>query len=142
MKVFDALGADVTVIDIKAGLLSPTLKLLSDIGFLDPARYDIIVLHILSNNQASAGEVEPVKALLGDGARHILVGNRSDATKFTFPVGSIEIPMLIPAASEAVDKASEPFSVFATSSPSAVLRGTVKKWLDHVFAAFAGAKLP
>ncbi|MGC2781686.1 MAG: hypothetical protein WA418_39220 [Bradyrhizobium sp.] len=142
MKVFDTLDAAVTVIDIKAGLLSPTLKLLQDIGFLDPARYEIIVLHILSNNEASAGEVGPVKAALGASARHILVGNRSTATKFAFPPGSIEIPMLIPDIAEVVDKANQPFSVFATTSSSAVRRGMVKKWLDAVFAAFAGAKLP
>ena len=38
MKIFDTLGsadAKVTVIDVRAGLLSPTLQALTDIGFLE-----------------------------------------------------------------------------------------------------------
>ena len=38
MKIFDTLGsanADVTIIDVRAGLLSSTLRALSEIGFLD-----------------------------------------------------------------------------------------------------------
>src|SRR6185312_569352 len=38
MKIFDTLSNDdskVTVIDVRAGLLSPTLRALRDIGFLD-----------------------------------------------------------------------------------------------------------
>src|SRR5918993_4422511 len=41
MKIFDTLNsakASVTVIDVRAGLLSPTLAALRDIGFLDAAR--------------------------------------------------------------------------------------------------------
>ena len=41
MKIFDTLGssdARVTVIDVRAGLLSPTLQALSDIGFLESAK--------------------------------------------------------------------------------------------------------
>ncbi len=40
MKIFDTLntsGTSVTVIDVRAGLLSPTLAALRDIGFLDAA---------------------------------------------------------------------------------------------------------
>src|SRR6478672_8027946 len=38
MKIFDTLSstdAQITVIDVRAGLLSPTLRALNDIGFLD-----------------------------------------------------------------------------------------------------------
>src|SRR5689334_17521939 len=40
MKIFDTLnaGPSVTVIDVRAGLLSPTLASLRDIGFLDAAK--------------------------------------------------------------------------------------------------------
>ena len=41
MKIFDTLGSDaakVTVIDVRAGLLSSTLRALSDIGFLELAK--------------------------------------------------------------------------------------------------------
>src|SRR5262245_55921392 len=41
MRIFDTIhssAASVTIIDIRAGLLSPTLKALRDIGFIDAAR--------------------------------------------------------------------------------------------------------
>ena len=44
MKIFDTLGnpeAKVTVIDVRAGLLSSTLQALSDIGFLESAKKDL-----------------------------------------------------------------------------------------------------
>src|SRR5712672_4706355 len=47
MKVFDTLNAtdaSVTVIDVRAGLLSPTLRSLSDIGFIEAARKGQITL--------------------------------------------------------------------------------------------------
>jgi hypothetical protein len=142
MRVFDTLNAAVvTVIDIRASLLSPTLQVLSDIGFLDPAKLDIRMLHVLGNNQASIDEVAPVAAKLA-GMRHILVGNRVNATKFAFPGDALDIPMLGPTFAEAVDKANQPFSLFAKSNPSAVMRGSVSTWLDRVFAQFARVKLP
>jgi hypothetical protein len=142
MRVFDTLNAAVaTVIDIRASLLSPTLQLLADIGFLDPARLDIRLLHVLGNNQASIDEVAPVAVKLA-GMRHILVGNRINATKFAFPADALDVPMLSPMAAEAVDKANQPFSMFAKSNPSAVMRGTVGTWLDRVFAQFARVRLP
>ncbi len=53
MKIFDTLGsaeAKVTVIDVRAGLLSPTLQALNDIGFIESAKKGQItfaVFHIL-----------------------------------------------------------------------------------------------
>src|ERR1700737_1874444 len=53
MKLFDTLnsvGPSVTVIDVRAGLLSPSLASLRDIGFLDAAKSGQItfaVFHIL-----------------------------------------------------------------------------------------------
>ncbi|WP_022722954.1 hypothetical protein [Rhodopseudomonas sp. B29] len=142
MRVFDTLNAlTVTVIDIRAGVLSPTLQLLTDIGFLDPDKYAITVLHVLGNNQASIDEIKPVAARLAAGARHVAVGNRINATKFAFPADALDVPMLGAAAAEAVDKADMPFAAFAKENASAVLRGTVRTWLDRVFAQFAGAKV-
>src|SRR5579885_928991 len=59
MKLFDTLGsaaARVTVIDVRAGLLSSTLQALSDIGFLDSAKKGQITFaffHILGPSIAS-----------------------------------------------------------------------------------------
>lgn len=142
MKVFDTLNAlSATVIDIRAGLLSPTLQLLSEIGFLDPDKYAINVLHVLGSTQTSLDEIKPVAERLAAGARHVAVGNRINATKFAFPADALDIPMLGAAAVEAVDKANAPFNAFARDNASAVLRGMVRTWLDRVFGQFAGAKL-
>src|SRR5436853_6610457 len=54
MKIFDTLNsakATVTVIDVRAGLLSPTLRALRDIGFIEAADkgpLTFAVLHILA----------------------------------------------------------------------------------------------
>lgn len=142
MRVFDTLNAlTATVIDIRAGLLSPTLHLLTEIGFLDPEKFAISVLHVLGNNQASIDEIKPVAERLAAGARHVAVGNHVNATKFAFPADALDIPMLSVAAAEAVDKSNMPFSVFAKDDASAVLRGTVGTWLGRVFAQFAAAKI-
>src|SRR6202045_346134 len=59
MKIFDTLNAvspSVTVIDVRAGLLSPALASLRDIGFLDAAKSGQItfaVFHILGPSIAS-----------------------------------------------------------------------------------------
>src|ERR1700679_1171560 len=59
MRIFDTLNAvapSVTVIDVRAGLLSPALASLRDIGFLDAAKTGQItfaVFHILGPSIAS-----------------------------------------------------------------------------------------
>ena len=141
MQVFDTLGAAVTVIDIRAGLLSPTLKTLAEIGFLDPAKYALIVLHVLGNTQTSIDEVKPVTDQLA-GLRYIAVGNRINDTKFDFPAGALDVPPLNARAVEAVDQANASFSDFINSGASAVLRGYVRHWLSIVHAQFAAVKLP
>ena len=63
MKIFDTLNAaspSVTVIDVRAGLLSPALASLRDIGFLDAAKSGQItfaVFHILGPSIASLDEI-------------------------------------------------------------------------------------
>jgi hypothetical protein len=142
MSVFDTINAlTATVIDIRAGLLTPTLQLLTDIGFLDPDKYAITVLHVLGSNQASIDEIKPVAERLAAGARHVPIGNHINATKFAFPAGALDVPMLGAAAAEAVDKSNMPFRVFGREHSSAVMRGMVNTWLDRVFAQFANAKL-
>lgn len=146
MAVFDTLGANVTVIDIRANLLSPTLDLLRDIGFADPARYTLIVLHVLGNSQASADEIASLAPRVA-GMRYVQVGNRIGDTKFAFPQGALEIPALPAKAAEAVDAASMSFATFRANGhvngqPTPVLRGMVGHWLDKVFLQFKAATLP
>src|SRR5207247_9144296 len=62
MKIFDTLNSaspSVTVIDVRAGLLSPSLTALRDIGFLDAAKsgqITLAVFHILGPSIAPLDE--------------------------------------------------------------------------------------
>jgi hypothetical protein len=153
MRVFDTLkNAPITVIDVRAGLLSPTLKTLAEIGFLDGAkegRLRITVLHILGSTYASFDEIQATAALV-PGCKHFLVTNHiNDTTYLGLSAdmkkagdGIIDIPKLNELAAEYVDTAGVSFDRFISDdSQSAVMRGYVKSWLGRVFAQFDVAKL-
>jgi hypothetical protein len=141
MQVFDTLQPGVvTVIDIRAGLLSPTLKTLAEIGFLDAAKCKIVVVHVLGNSQASADEVKSITGKIA-AARYVAVGNRINDTKFEFPAGAIDVPMMDVRACENVDAARVPFFEYINGTASAVLRGKVRHWLGQVFNQFDTAQL-
>jgi hypothetical protein len=140
MKVFDTLGSAVTVIDLPARLLSKTLVLLKNIGFLDPAKCKITVLHVLGNTKDSTDEVQSITDSIA-GSKYIAIGNHINDTKFDFPEGALDIPMLNARACENVDAANTSFVSYANSDASAVLRGYVRHWLALVFVQFDSAKL-
>src|SRR4029077_12441094 len=72
MKIFDTLAeaeAKVTLIDVRAGLLSTTLRALRDIGFLDIVKKGQVtfsVFHILGPSIASLDEIAETAAFVGD----------------------------------------------------------------------------
>jgi hypothetical protein len=78
MRIFDTVSdTSVTVIDVRAGLLSSTLRALRDISFLDTAnegQLTFIVFHILGSSIASLDEIEET-ASLTTGGRHFMVKN-------------------------------------------------------------------
>jgi hypothetical protein len=168
MRIFDTLStadASVTVIDVRAGLLSPTLRSLRDIGFLDAAKkgqLTFVVFHILGSSIASLNEIEETAAFTGD-ARHFLVKNFintasffewDEATHSSYfkkikDAVEITIPKLNEMAFEQVELASVPFLTFvANKGPkgeaanySFVLRGYVRHWLGNVWAEYDRVKL-
>lgn len=168
MKIFDTLntaGTSVTVIDVRAGLLSPTLASLRDIGFLDAARSGQItfaVFHILGPSIASLEEIAETANFM-DGAKYFLVKNFINNTSFfewdqaTYNsyfrriknATEITIPKLNEMAYEQVEVASVPFLKFvANKGPrdeaanySFVLRGYVRHWLGNVWGEFDRIKL-
>src|SRR3977135_2063116 len=87
MKIFDTLAntnAQVTVIDIRAGLLSTTLRSLRDIGFLEAAKkaqLTFTVFHILGPSISSLGEIGETASFMDD-AHYILVKNFINNTTF------------------------------------------------------------
>lgn len=163
MKIFDTLNssqATVTVIDVRAGLMSPTLKALRDIGFIDAARKGQItfaVFHILGPTIASLEEIKETAAYLGD-ARYFMVKNFINNTHFfewdeathssyfkqLNDAVEVVIPKLNEMATEQVELASVPYVTFIANkkqngeaaSHSFVLRGYVRHWLGNVWAEY------
>src|SRR5476651_297950 len=168
MKIFDTLGnaeAKVTVIDVRAGLLSPTLQALNYIGFIESAKKGQItfaVFHILGPSIASLQEIAETARFVGD-ASYFLVKNHINDTSFfewdpaTYDsyfkkikgVEEITIPKLNEMACEQVEVASVPYVSFVANKNakneaanySFVLRGYVRHWLGNVWAEYDRVKL-
>lgn len=138
MQVFDALkNSPVTIIDIKAGLLTPTLRTLAEIGFLDKVRAGSLrigVLHVLDGSVTSLAEIQPTTDAL-QGASHYLVrNNRADDLKWTVANG-VDVPRLATRAAARVDELSSGFADFvANEAESETLRGLVRTWMGRVSA--------
>jgi hypothetical protein len=168
MKIFDTLGsaeAKVTIIDIRAGLLSSTLQALNDIGFIDSAKKGQItfaVFHILGPSIASLEEIAETSKFVGD-ASYFLVKNHINDTNFfewdpaTYDsyfkkikrAEEITIPKLNEMACEQVEVAGVPYVSFVANKNgkgdaanySFVLRGYVRHWLGNVWGEFDRVKL-
>jgi len=168
MQIFDTVHsteAAVTVIDVRAGLLSSTLQALRDIGFIDAAKrgqITFVVLHILGPSIASLDEIAETADFMTD-ARYFLVKNFINNTHFfewdqaTYnsyfnrikDAVELTIPKLNEMACEQVELASVPYlSFIANKGPngeaanySFVLRGYVRHWLGNVWAEYDRIKL-
>lgn len=168
MKIFDTVSsaeAKVTVIDVRAGLLSSTLQALTEIGFLESAKKGQITFalcHILGSSIASLDEIAETARVVGD-AKYFLVKNFVNNTTFfewdpaTYNsyfkkirgAEEITIPKLNEMACEQVEVAGIPYASFVanknvkgeTASYSFVLRGYVRHWLGQVWDEFDRVKL-
>ena len=166
MRIFDTLSdASVTIVDVRAGLLSPTLRALRDVGFLESVakgQFTFIVFHILGSSVASLNEIAETSPFTND-ANYFLVKNFINNTSFfewdqathssyfkkLKDAVEISIPKLNEMAYEQVELASVPFlSFIANKSPkgepasySFVLRGYVRHWLGNVWAEYDRIKL-
>jgi len=166
MTIFDTLSdTTVTLIDVRAGLLSPTLGALRDIGFIDAAKKGNItfsVFHILGPTVASLDEITETAEFMTD-ARYFLVKNFINNTHFfewdqaTYnsyfnrikDAVELTIPKLNEMACEQVELASVPYLSFIANKGASgdnanysfVLRGYVRHWLGHVWAEYDRIKL-
>jgi hypothetical protein len=166
MQIFDTLtDSTVTMIDVRAGLLSPTLNALRDIGFIDAAKKGQItfsVFHILGPSVASLDEITDTAEHMVD-AKYFLVKNFINNTHFfewdqtTYNAYfrrikdaiELSVPKLNEMACEQVELASVPYlSFIANKGPtgeaasySFVLRGYVRHWLGHVWAEYDRIRL-
>ena len=132
MRIFDTVSdADVTVIDVRAGLLSPTLRALRDVGYLDAVKKDqlsLVVFHSLGASVASLNEIEDTSAFTGD-ASYFLVKNFINNTSFfewdqatqssyfrkVKDAIEVTIPKLNEMAFEQVELAAVPFLTFVAN---------------------------
>jgi hypothetical protein len=168
MRIIDTLqqaGEKVSVIDLRAGRLGPTLRTLRDIGFLDAARegeFTFCVFHVLGPSISSLEEIATTAPFVSD-AHYFLVKNHiNDTTFFEWDpetsrsyfdkvksTGDISIPKLDEHAYEQVELSGVPFSLFAdnkarngeAASHSFVLRGYVRTWMRQVEAELDRVKL-
>jgi hypothetical protein len=85
MRVFDTLKAsDLTLVDIRAGLLSSTLSVLQDIGFIEAARKGQVslgVFHILGPSISSLNEIGEIAKFV-NGTNYFLVKNMINNTAY------------------------------------------------------------
>ncbi len=87
MRIFDTVNstdAAVSLIDVRAGLLSPTLRALRNIGFIEAAKkghITFVLFHILGPSIASLDEIAETAAYLGDG-KYFMVKNFINNTDF------------------------------------------------------------
>lgn len=168
MKIFDTLGAcenRVTVIDIRAGLLSKTLRSLREIGFLEATRKAQItfaVFHILGPSITSLTEIGETAGFVTDGHYFLVKNFINNASFFEWDPATyqayfrkvrnaveVTIPKLDEMACEQVELASVPYFDFVSNRNAAgqpaqysfVLRGYVRHWLGHVWGEFDRIKL-
>jgi hypothetical protein len=165
MRIFDTVSdSSVTVIDVRAGLLSSTLRTLHNIEFLDSAKegqLTFVIFHILGSSIDSLNEIKDLSSFTRD-CKYFLVKNfindtsffewdqatRSSFMKLNDAV-EITIPKLNERAYEEVELASVPFSTFIANkdqkgdaaSYSFVLRGYVRHWLGQVWDEYDRVKL-
>jgi hypothetical protein len=168
MKIFDTVDkaeVQVTLIDVRAGLLSSTLQALSNIGFIELGKTGQVTLamfHILGPSIASLEEIAETARFVGD-ANYFLVKNHINETSFfewdpatcksyfkrIQGAEEITIPKLNEMTCEQVEVAGVPYASFVanknakgeTANYSFVLRGYVRHWLGQVWKEFDRVKL-
>lgn len=163
IKILDTLNASdvkISIIDIRAGLLSTTLRAFEDVGFFDAVRageFNFGLFHVLGPSVASLDEIDDVMPYCANGA-YFAIKNFINETSFfewdpvinqsyfkkTKEAVEITIPKLTEMAYEQVELSGVPFSTFvanrsAQGQPgnfSLVLRGYVRTWLRQVFSEY------
>lgn len=158
MTVFDNMQG-VTVVDIRAGMLTPTLNSLDRVGLLKDVRageVDLALFHVLGPSVASLREVADTAKAIGGGSRHYLVKNYVNDEGFKewetdarfasvfeqAAENTITIPHLEGRANTEVQRVGGSFDTFAHEGVySRILRGYVRAWLDDTFREFDRAHI-
>jgi hypothetical protein len=163
MRMLDTLHSSdvkVSVIDIRAGLLSNTLQALTDVGFFDMVKageFNFGLLHVVGPSVASLDEISEVLPLAEDKTYFVVKNFINDTSFFEWNPDvyksyfkmlknavEVNVPKLNEMAYEQVELAGVPFSTFvANRNPqglpgnySLVLRGYVRTWLNQISAEY------
>lgn len=156
MRVIDGLGDQTTFLDAPAGLLSETLQLLHDVGYMAEAargQQDFVLLHVVGPNVDSMLEAAEIAGRMAEGGKHYLIRNCANDEQFAWsegaykqmlsavdPAAVVDVGHLDPMAREAVDGSGLSFSDFiADERQSSLQRRLVRKWRDDTFAMFEKA---
>ena len=162
MRMIDTLATSqvrVSVIDIRAGLLSPTLKAFTDNGFFDLVRagdINFALFHVVGPSVASLDEISDVMPY-ANGSYYVVKNFINETSFFEWnptiytsyfklvkDAAEINIPKLNEMAYEQVELAGVPFSTFIANKTmegqpadfSLVLRGYVRTWLNQIHAEY------
>ena len=150
----------VSVIDVRAGLLSDTLKTFTQVGFFDlvnAAEFNFVLFHVIGPSIASLEEIGEIRPY-ADGRDYLLVKNFINETSFfewnpelhksyfdlAKDTTEVTIPKLNEMAFEQAELAGVPFSAFIAnktadgqpSGNSLVLRGYVRTWMSHIVGEY------
>lgn len=162
MKIFDTLteAKKVSIIDVRAGGLSPALEALDEMGFFDAVQageFGFVLLHVIGPSIASLDEIKAIAPYVADGNYFMVKNYVNDTTFFEWDpkthakyfeevvtTGEITIPKLDSLAYEQVELAGAPFVTFLNNrlaedkarDYSFVLRGKVTRWLSRVADEF------
>ena len=152
MKILDTLSdsaAQATVIDVRAGQMTDTLKALRDVGFLDAVndgQFTFVVIHVLGPSVSSLGEIAEIAPYVKSANYFLAKNHINDTTFFEWDpksyasyfgdvecAGEITIPKLDEMAYEQVELNGVPFADFvAGKQGSFVLRGYVRTWMRNI----------
>jgi hypothetical protein len=160
MKIIDTLATSevkMNVIDVRAGLLSTTLRALTDIGFfqaVDAGEFNFGLFHVLGASLASLDEIAELLPY-AKGKNYFLLKNFVNESsyfdwhpeiyeayfkKIEHLMPTMNIPKLNELAYEQVELAGVPFSSFIRNKNSQgqpanyslVLRGYVRTWMKQI----------
>jgi hypothetical protein len=159
IKVIDTLATSdvkVSIVDVRAGLLSDTLKTLIEVGFFDLVKageFNFILFHVIGPSIASLEEIAEIGPYT-KGHDYLLLKNFINETSFfewnpelqkqyfnlAKEAVEVTIPKLNEMAFEQAELAGVPFSTFIanrtadgqTANNSLVLRGYVRTWMNQI----------
>jgi hypothetical protein len=163
IKILDTLTTNqikVSIIDIRAGLLSPTLKAFTDIGFFDFVRageFNFGLFHVVGPSVSSLDEIGDVIPYV-ESEHYFVVKNFVNETSFfewnptiyknyfkmVKNAAELTVPKLNEMAYEQVELSGVPFATFIANKTtqgqqadySMVLRGYVRTWLNQICAEY------